>query len=345
MTMARQPDDHDAITQQFLTGLDRILDVEAGLREAMLSSQHTTLTRDLDHVLDVEAGAREIVSTSSAAPGPHRLDHAATDILQLVSACSRLILRNHPKVVAKRRQLRRTQGLIRSLEYELGAAVASTNHLFSLVDSTEEVKWDSVASSLFELKESLEKIIIRFQDLIEELGDAAAAESASALNVLMGLLPVARVLYADSDKPWHAHQESHVDHRYAERLRKQQHRITAGLETARACAIKHSSAAIDARVRAINEAVRTVLGRFDLPSFTATSVEDFLDDFTTSDLRGLDLADVDLAGVHWSLSCTLWPSSIHIEDMKARSFELEDEPGTYVVLRGRATVRDCAELA
>ncbi|GAA4931876.1 hypothetical protein HD597_012871 [Nonomuraea thailandensis] len=344
MTMARQPDDHDAVTQQFLTDLDRILDVEAGLREVMLNAQHATFARALDHVLDVEAGLREILPTSSAAQRPPRLDHAATDILQLVSAHSRLLLRKHPNVVAKWRQLRRTKGLVYSLERELGGAVTSTNHLFSLVNSAEEAEWDRVASWLFSLKESLEKIIIRFQDLIEELGDAAATESASVIDMLKGLLQTVRALYDDSQKAWHAHQESHVDHIHAQQLLKQRHRITAGLETARGCAIRQSLAAIDARVQAINEAIRTVLGRFDLPAFTATSVEDFLDDFTTSDLRDLDLADVDLAGVRWSLPGTLWPSLIDIEDMKARSFELEEEPGTYVVHRGRATVRDFVEL-
>lgn len=54
---------------KLINDLAAVLDVEAGLREAMIAAQHTSLVRDLREVLDIDAGLSAIVPT---APAPFR---------------------------------------------------------------------------------------------------------------------------------------------------------------------------------------------------------------------------------------------------------------------------------
>ncbi|HKT03776.1 MAG TPA: hypothetical protein VJT31_29965, partial [Rugosimonospora sp.] len=55
----------------FLAGVDEVLDVEAGLADALLPARQTRLVSELDEVLDVEAGLAAILpSGTSADPAP-----------------------------------------------------------------------------------------------------------------------------------------------------------------------------------------------------------------------------------------------------------------------------------
>lgn len=71
--MTQHPEPHDEAVnrlfdehQRALTdGLDRFLDVEAGLREVLLQSHHDTAVDALENVLDVEAGLAAILPTTS----------------------------------------------------------------------------------------------------------------------------------------------------------------------------------------------------------------------------------------------------------------------------------------
>ncbi|TJZ96751.1 DUF742 domain-containing protein [Actinacidiphila oryziradicis] len=51
--------------QALVDGLGEVLDVEAGLREALLQSHHNAVIDDLGNVLDVEAGLREALGGQS----------------------------------------------------------------------------------------------------------------------------------------------------------------------------------------------------------------------------------------------------------------------------------------
>ncbi|MFC7650354.1 hypothetical protein ACFQX6_65980 [Streptosporangium lutulentum] len=75
------------------------------------------------------------------------------------------------------------------------------------------------------------------------------------------------------------------------------------------------------------------------------SLQAFLNDFTTADLRAASLIDIDMEGVRWSECGTLWPPELNVEDLKMRSEEVGVGSGTYVVGSGSATVRDFADLA
>jgi uncharacterized protein YegL len=63
-------DAHDRL----LGDLGALLDVEAGLRDAMVAARHTDLERDLRSVLDIDAGLQAIVAPAPRRPG------AGTDV-------------------------------------------------------------------------------------------------------------------------------------------------------------------------------------------------------------------------------------------------------------------------
>lgn len=56
-----------------------------------------------------------------------------------------------------------------------------------------------------------------------------------------------------------------------------------------------------------------------------------LDDFTTADLSNAELLGVQLDGVYWSMWGTRWPPSLNIEWLKARSREVDQGSGIYIV--------------
>jgi uncharacterized protein YjbI with pentapeptide repeats len=58
-----------------------------------------------------------------------------------------------------------------------------------------------------------------------------------------------------------------------------------------------------------------------------------MDDFTSADLTHASLADVDLTGVRWSLSGTIWPPETDVKALLARSEVVEPGDGVLVVKR------------
>ncbi|MER5733788.1 hypothetical protein ABT084_36590 [Streptomyces sp. NPDC002138] len=93
----------------------------------------------------------------------------------------------------------------------------------------------------------------------------------------------------------------------------------------------------------VKDVISEVLDR-RLPTLSMESVDAFLNDFTTSDLRTADLKGLALDGVRWSESGTNWPDAVDVEDLKNRSLEAPAGSGIWVVRSGTATVRDLAEL-
>ncbi|MFI8194871.1 hypothetical protein ACIF8T_40330 [Streptomyces sp. NPDC085946] len=85
-----------------IDGLDGLLDVEAGLREILIQSRHTTAVDDLDTVLDTEAGLAAILPPAAHVTSASTHDHtSATDLeelLRTLSPAERMALRNHPGV-------------------------------------------------------------------------------------------------------------------------------------------------------------------------------------------------------------------------------------------------------
>ena len=64
-----------------------------------------------------------------------------------------------------------------------------------------------------------------------------------------------------------------------------------------------------------------------------------LDDFSHTDLSGIDLTYVDLVGVRWSVQDTRWPPATDIERLRSASEETEPGSGVFVVTRPRGTDR------
>ncbi|GAA3081746.1 hypothetical protein [Streptosporangium carneum] len=95
--------------------LDTVLDVEAGLREVLLQSQHDALVGDLGTVLDVEAGLAAILPVAQPEPRTEEQEHpAAKQFNWPVSPEDRLALRLNPDVTATFRELNRARALDRN---------------------------------------------------------------------------------------------------------------------------------------------------------------------------------------------------------------------------------------
>ncbi|WP_019064563.1 hypothetical protein [Streptomyces prunicolor] len=94
---------------------------------------------------------------------------------------------------------------------------------------------------------------------------------------------------------------------------------------------------VEIRTAEVGRAIGLALRREPLV-LDKNSLHTLLDDFTSTDLTGIDLS-----GVRWSEHTTQWPSAIDIEDLKARSDETPPGTGTWIVRSGTATIRDHAE--
>jgi hypothetical protein len=73
------------------------------------------------------------------------------------------------------------------------------------------------------------------------------------------------------------------------------------------------------------------LGLPNLKELEQAEIVNFLDDFTKADLSGVDVEEVDLAGVRWSVHTTQWPSRAVAEQIREESREMVPGSGLYVV--------------
>jgi uncharacterized protein YegL len=80
--LPRTADDPLAGAHDGLLGdLGALLDVEAGLRDAMVAARHTDLERDLRSVLDIEAGLEAIVAPAPRRPGADAVGYGQSGAL------------------------------------------------------------------------------------------------------------------------------------------------------------------------------------------------------------------------------------------------------------------------
>jgi hypothetical protein len=80
------------------------------------------------------------------------------------------------------------------------------------------------------------------------------------------------------------------------------------------------------------------LGVREFPALTVAEFRAFVDDFISADLRHADLRGVDMTGVRWSAQ-TLWPAELDVEELRNCSTESPVGSGIFVVRSGTARIR------
>ena len=91
------------------------------------------------------------------------------------------------------------------------------------------------------------------------------------------------------------------------------------------------------RSRALDRVcAQNLAGRLDIARAAGLAeavLEGAMDDFTNSDLTHASLADIDLTGVRWSPSRTIWPPGTNVKALLARSEEVQPGSGVFVFTR------------
>lgn len=91
-------------------------------------------------------------------------------------------------------------------------------------------------------------------------------------------------------------------------------------------------------------ALSDLLGIEHLDGLADALLNGALDDFGHADLSGVDLAHIDLGGVHWSVSGTRWPAGLDVEALMQQSEETGPGSGIYVIPRRGETERANEEV-
>ncbi|MEV5412215.1 sigma-70 family RNA polymerase sigma factor [Thermopolyspora sp. NPDC052614] len=313
-TIGRRLDEHQS---GLVDDLGAVLDIDAGLREILLQSRHTALVDDLGAILDVDAGLAAILPAPVppapiAQPRPDTTvqdQSTAEQFLQSVSPQDRLMLRGHPDVEAASQSLTRA--------WDLAGVLDCALHLARRLG---RVPGSSPA-----------------RELARGHNPSLARDLSISLDLARDL---ARELAFDLDRGRDCDLARDIVHNLIRHLHLDD---TSLLAYKVDCELALAHDLIEVCRHRIWKSVGVVLGR-DVPVLDEWVLWEFLDDFTTSDLRTVVLTGVDLTGVRWSERGTLWPEDVDVEDLKARSEETPQGSGIYVIRSGSATVRDLANL-
>ncbi|MEV4567636.1 hypothetical protein AB0K12_28035 [Nonomuraea sp. NPDC049419] len=303
--------------------LHGLLDIEAGLREVLLHSRHAAQLDGLAEVLDVEAGLGAILLAGGGGreevPRPRR-EHAFPSI----DAEERLALRQHPPVRTAHRLLTRALDHHHALGLDLHLARKLTCH----VDRPQADRRRACVLA-HQLVRHLHADRERADDLAQAIARCAGAGITAAH--LAHALDHARELGLVLDL---AHAlERDLDGDLAGQLVRCLTRDLGGLHEGTRTLLAHA-------LTWVLVAIRDRLGRE--VALSQETVCQFLDDFTTSDLRAVRLSDVELEGVRWSEAGTWWPDDVDVEHLRARSDVIGGGDGVLVIRSGAATVRDLA---
>ena len=309
MTVGDPPDRFAAAHAATGRDLGRLLDVEGGLREVLVAAEHTATGRSLE--LDVEAGLAAIVP---AAQPPVPQENAAGPAgaagglvaarLSSLDTESRLAVRTHPALDGLATALE--VGAIRDRAHELVRVLRRGHPTDEHVDELAR----NLESALVrvggrhhggavagDLDSALDHEISRARDLVHILIDAVDGDSVRAVApALRGSMGTACDLAQDLARSL-AHD------------RTLPHRFTIAIELD--LDLDADSAG---RARALDRARH---------------------DFTTADLRRIDLSHLSLVGLRWS-AATRWPSEQWRSQALLDSTELAD--GVYEIHDGSTTV-------
>lgn len=336
------------------------LDVEGGLREILLQSRHDAATEALDTVLDAEAGLAAILSVTDR---PVSLGHpktgaqlapAAGETAAGVNAATRLALRSHRPVATASRTLARDRRYLSELN---PARTTAENRHLALVLALGLAR--DVCRDLVQVLDGLTKLADPHNDVAQ-----AHAQELLLSRYLARTVVLAQDLELDelsvrarsiSRKPLpdrtlnqgasQAH--SHGLVLILSHAKQLDHELDTALSFVRFQERADDSAFTGALVEIRNNRVRRALEQAigqELPETGAEAVHEFLNDFTTADLRQADLADADLTGISWSEYGTQWPPGLNVEGLKQQSEETPPGSAVWTIRSDATTVGDFAEL-
>jgi hypothetical protein len=341
--------------------LDAILDLDGGLREVLIAAQHHGMGRTLDTILDVDAGLQAIVPTTEQLTATPATDGAPTSetievngavatLLMSLDTPTRLAIRNHPALEAlaivfaltqarlTARALVHTRALALALALDLNRDIDALGH-----DRDLELDLNHDARALAHALDhalDLDRSLARARAL-----DHALDRARGLALKLAGDRARARVLARDRDLALKLARDRDIDRaldrsldlardryfdldRYFARARD----LDLDLDFALDLAFDRSLGLARARDR---DLARAHADAHCLARGRARALDHARHDFTTADLRGIDLPHVQLDGLRWSTR-TQWPSETWRDQALQNSTEIK--PGIYEIRGGTANV-------
>jgi hypothetical protein len=342
--------------------LDELLDVEAGLREILLQSDHDERVEGLHGVVDEEAGLSAILEpTPTPADGiPLFKDQAidgetAQPNLQLLTATERMRLRSVPAVAEAADYLELLETVVDVLSRPV-SRITSGNGGYQTLELV-----SSVVSKIADLLHSHNRYDLYLQQAeaclanFPKTGETFAVEvnrpqfNQAALRALISALRLAERAFVWS-------QQGDQSTRDEWRLNVEAETVLNGVRNVRNLLIhgadgparfrtsNHRSFAVheaDRVLKACGESLRfTIEGLVGrrVRLFDAALLRFMLDDFTTTDLSEADFHDVDMTGMRWTEHGTRWPTAITVADLKQVSVEEPEGSGVYVITFGTSSV-------
>ncbi|MET9378806.1 hypothetical protein ABZX98_32500 [Streptomyces sp. NPDC002992] len=333
--------------------LSRLLDVEAGLGEVLLESRHRQQKEALASLLDAEAGLAGILpaepTVARARTTPDNGDGLAELTFGVVSPVERMSFRRIPRVrramayADRALQLQRVmEDYIATIRRESAVLCGVLGDVLSLAFSMAPSDWDQFRSDLDEASLT----VLRLEELtagpqrqdgnqakLAELVSSAAQLARSLLTV--GHSKEALTAEATALEGEIRRARNEITHHGTIPLRQD-------LEEILRAARNHIAHVVSESYTLALLAIELRRGQ-PMRRFGVSRVRALLEDFTAADLQRADLTGIDLTGVCWSLTSTLWPEAVDVDDLRQRSEETPRGSGIYVVRSGTATVRDFAD--
>jgi hypothetical protein len=353
VTHRPEPEFHDQTVDRLLNRyerdlanrLDNILDVEAGLREALLQGCHDVALDDLNGILDVEAGLRTVLPPlqgSSQSPPRSTKEGHADRFSWPVRASDRLALRTNAHVAKAYLALTRdvavaqdhlTRDHARDLDLDLVRALAhDLDHAFSRSKDTECDRDGDFVRGLERASALNRALTLDLERGTDRNHPHTIARDLDRVRAMLRVLDRVRVRGRSQGPSLGL-------------LLDRAHSRTRDLELALERVGSHervlTSTIVAIRVNEVSRAIGMVLDQ-EAPALDRDSVHAFINDFTMADLRAVDLDGVNLAGVRWSETGTQWPPAVDVQELKSRSEETPPHSGIWVVQSGTATVRGLA---
>ncbi|MFD9286098.1 hypothetical protein ACFWD7_54755 [Streptomyces mirabilis] len=327
--------------------LGSVLDVESGLREVLLRSDHSKQIARLMDFVDIEGGLSAIVPRRSQA---FWAEHALWSITEAeggledplaVAPAVRMAVRSD--FIRYYEALENTERISEHLRLIASLATSLREDLFNDSGSVDfSVAMETclrISGEVGKLSPSLNNSITRAM--------TETYESVTELTASCG---------AASDAVRTLENARHAPHRSAKNSSGMTVRdLKKVLAAAHDDACQISLVVLDRATSGwlagrrylaeqINVTRRDIarrLGVRDFPALTVAELRAFTDDFISADLRRADLRGVDMTGVRWSAQ-TLWPAELDVEELRNRSTESPMGSGIFVVRSGTARMRQFA---
>ncbi|MFE4778049.1 hypothetical protein [Streptomyces sp. NPDC056713] len=332
---------------ELLSSLDAVIDVEAGLREILLRSDHEQQVANLDGRLDVEAGLAAILPTApartswnpSAVWSLHETERGVDDFTA-VDPAIRMQLRQDDEVVHFYGSLQVADEVGAQIDEIAGVA---SRLVAQLMMNEREIEFSDVVEATLHLSSA----VLDFTTIPNTRAEAALKEvyrlSRKLTIACNSASDAARTLATIRCTPRRSRNTpGQLSLREAQRL------LATALEDARGilyplldrCVAANGAVLSYQQLRkmAIQRLLALRLNAPRFPYLTAPELRAFLDDFICADLRGANLVGVDMTGVRWSVQ-TLWPVDLDVDDLRHRSAEDPADSGIYVVRSGTARTR------